>query len=131
MGRGTGERLERVGRRRGAPGCCECGGNPLRSGSEVDRVAEGGSEADWVELACREADAGPGYFDAAGYFGLVAAERDGDDRYTVGERFLGDAHAGVADDARGVVEDGRVGHEPLDADVGGRGRRWLGRSRLL
>lgn len=49
---------------------------------------------------------------------MVAAEWDGNDGHAVGERFLGDTHASVADDAGGVVAYEGVRDEALDANVG-------------
>ena len=53
MGRGAGECLERVGGCRSAAGCCEGGGDALRSRPEVDRLAHSRAQARRGQLACR------------------------------------------------------------------------------
>ena len=96
--------FEGVGGCGGSAGCVEGGGDALRAGSEVHGVLDGDAQPCGIEPARGESDAGVSDFDAAGDLRLVASEGDGDDGHAVGERLLGDAHAGVADDAGGAVE---------------------------
>ncbi len=72
------------------------------------------------QLPRRQPHAGTCNLDAAGDLGLIAAEGDGNDRDAVGERLLGDAHAGVADDAGRSLEQGCVREEALDPNIGRR-----------
>jgi hypothetical protein len=49
------------------------------------------------------------HFDAPGHLELVTAERNHADRHASGERFEGDAHAAMRDDAGGAIKDCGVG----------------------
>ena len=114
---GREESFEHTGRGRGPAGACKCRGDPLGARSQLDRAAHRFPEAIRRQLACREPHAGACDLHAAGDLRLVATEGNSDDRDAVGERLLGDPHAGVADDAGRPLEQRRVREEALDADV--------------
>jgi hypothetical protein len=109
--------LERV--RRGCRSACCCKGcaDAFGSRSELHRLANRGSQPRRSQLACRKPHTRACNLDPTGHLRLIAPKRDGHDRHAVRERLLGDAHTGVADDARRSVEHKRVRDEPLDPDV--------------
>ena len=104
---------------------------PAAANAAAIRSAPGRSSIAWLhrlpepvrrQPPCGKPHAGARDLDAASDLGLVAPEGNRDDRHAVGERLLGDPHAGVADDAGRALEQRRVREEALDADVGRRGQ---------
>jgi len=102
----------------------ECGGRGGRAsrGGETGCDAPGTScPGNGLSRLCAETvgakpvrgqpGAGLGDLDAAGDFELVAAERDGADRYSARECFLGRAHAAMGHGADRPLEYGAVRHE--------------------
>jgi hypothetical protein len=60
---------------------------------------------------------GVGNLHSASYFQLIATERNSTNGYTMRQRLLCGAHAGVRNSARGTLQDRRMGQEGEDARI--------------